>query len=143
AAAGDRLFFSATDQNATGFELWITDGTSAGTSLVKDIASGKAPGLTGSTIFPLGVGRRVLFAGSDQRVSGHEYYVSDGTSAGTVRYNDWGFRGAQYTTSYALASGYVFLTADNGTTGVELYAFPAAQIGVSEAETFGTNCKGS
>jgi ELWxxDGT repeat protein len=41
---GDKLYFTAND-GTTGYEIWVTDGTSAGTQLVYDLN----PGSTGST----------------------------------------------------------------------------------------------
>lgn len=76
----DRLYFSAGD-HATGSELWVTDGTVAGTVLVKDVAPGSR-----SAVFNGGVlgnlGRRVLFA-ADDGVHGSELWRTDGTPAGT------------------------------------------------------------
>jgi len=66
-----------------GQELWKTDGTAAGTVLVKDINPGTANGnpqlltLVGSTIF---------FAAFDS--AGTELWKTDGTPAGTVRVKD-------------------------------------------------------
>ena len=36
AVIGDRLYFTATD-GVAGFEMWVTDGTEAGTTMVKDL----------------------------------------------------------------------------------------------------------
>src|SRR5207247_319496 len=76
--AGNQLFFTA-QQTATGRELWVTDGTAAGTHLVRDIAAGSAwsylEGLTS-------LGSTVLFSASDG-VSGVDLWRSDGTAAGT------------------------------------------------------------
>jgi ELWxxDGT repeat protein len=77
-AFGPRIYFSAND-GATGRELWMTDGTSNGTILVKDIH----PGIAGS--FPQSfvvVGDRVYFLASDG-VHGLEWWVTDGTHSGT------------------------------------------------------------
>jgi ELWxxDGT repeat protein len=61
-------------------ELWLTDGTSAGTRLVKDLT----PGFDGSDIHKLTrVGNNVFFLASPG--SGEEVWISDGSSTGTRR----------------------------------------------------------
>jgi ELWxxDGT repeat protein len=93
AVAGDRAFYVAYSA-ATGRELWVTDGTSANTSLVHDLAPGPASALTwpDSGVFEhtfsrqraiVPLGGDVLFIGDDG-VSGKEIWRSDGTEAGTV-----------------------------------------------------------
>ena len=70
------LFFGAEDFTR-GLELWKSDGTAAGTVLVKDIN----PGLGGSKISePTDVGG-VLFFSATNGVSGEELWKSDGTAA--------------------------------------------------------------
>jgi ELWxxDGT repeat protein len=81
--AGDRVFFSAND-GEHGRELWVSDGTGAGTRLVKDIR----PGATGSQPEALTrVGSRVYFNANDGS-HGRELWVSDGTAAGTRMVKD-------------------------------------------------------
>ena len=78
-AAGNTLFFQA-DDSTYGYELNKSDGTSAGTTLVKDIY----PGFTGS--FPQNlsaVGGKLFFSASDG-THGRESWASDGTSSGTA-----------------------------------------------------------
>lgn len=74
-AVGDILYFRA-DDGSTGEELWRTDGTEAGTVLVKDIE----PGQYGST--------PGMFAGVDGELyftvyAGTQLWKSDGTANGT------------------------------------------------------------
>jgi len=69
---------------ATGFELYSTDGTTAGTVLLRDINPGTA------SSFPNGFarsGNRVFFA-ADNGVNGNELWVTDGTSANTKLVRD-------------------------------------------------------
>lgn len=82
-AVGKRFFFSAFTQQQ-GQELWTSDGTPAGTRLVKDIYPGVSSG--GPTHLTV-VGNRVFFAAEDGE-HGQELWVSDGTEAGTAMVAD-------------------------------------------------------
>jgi ELWxxDGT repeat protein len=122
ASAGNALYFVASDE-AHGYELWRSDGTSAGTQVVKDIL----PGPQGSAeVFPmLGLGAQglVLFRATDG-VHGLELWVSDGTEAGTRMVGDIA-PGASTSDprEYAFSGNSVFLSANDGTHGDELWRF--------------------
>jgi ELWxxDGT repeat protein len=75
--AGGRVFFSA-DDGGDGAELWVSDGTEAGTRLVKDINPIADSQPSGLTLFS----DRVFFSADDGR-NGVELWVSDGSEAGT------------------------------------------------------------
>lgn len=80
-ALGDgRALFGADDGSGGGVELWITDGTEAGTRLVEDLTTGPFGGDPRSFL-PLGDGR-ALFA-ADDATFGRSLWVSDGTAEGT------------------------------------------------------------
>jgi ELWxxDGT repeat protein len=84
-AVGSTLFFTADDGN-TGRELWKSDGSAAGTTLVKDIHPG-ARHNTPNSATPsdlVAVGGALLFWATDGS-SGSEPWRSDGSAAGTVR----------------------------------------------------------
>jgi len=74
------LYFSAFD-GTSGFELWRSDGTEAGTVRVKDIN----PGPGGSSPFGFTVLNNALYFSADDGTNGFELWKSDGTEAGTVR----------------------------------------------------------
>lgn len=84
AQVGSRLFFVASDEaNDANEELWVTDGTSQGTRLVKDLdpAGGSSPVLTAA----LAGG---VFFGARTPGAGIEPFFSDGSAAGTVALGD-------------------------------------------------------
>lgn len=89
---GHRVLFSA-DDGIHGRELWSTDGTPAGTSVVLDInqewygelSSGLA-GVNGAIFFTSGAYRDYDLAVPDR--FGVELWKSDGTAAGTYRMQD-------------------------------------------------------
>jgi trimeric autotransporter adhesin len=76
---GSQLFFGGTE-TSTGNELYKTDGTLAGTVLVKDIVAGTGSGLSG--IIGAEINNKLVFQGYDP-VYNEEPFVSDGTAAGT------------------------------------------------------------
>lgn len=73
-----KLFFTAID--GAGTELWVTDGTPAGTSMVYDIN----PGADSSNPQFLTAFKNKLYFMADNDTSGYELWVSDGTSSGTM-----------------------------------------------------------
>ncbi|PJE38752.1 hypothetical protein CVM52_01100 [Pseudooceanicola lipolyticus] len=75
--------FSATD-DTNGQELWITDGTTAGTQLLKDIN----PGGTGGSVFNFHKVNDLVFFTANDGTNGRELWVTDGTEAGTEMVED-------------------------------------------------------
>src|SRR5271165_2749234 len=67
-----------------GAELWTSDGTAAGTMMVKDIL----PGPLSSYPAALGVVDGTLFFSADDGVHGRQLWKSDGSAAGTLLVKD-------------------------------------------------------
>lgn len=85
AARAGKIFFRA--NNATvGQELWVSDGTLSGSSLVLDIN----PGTASSRIFekPVEYNGKAFFH-ADDGTHGYELWESDGTSSGTSLVRDY------------------------------------------------------
>jgi len=101
-ADANKAFFVAND-GTTGDELWVTDGTTAGTVFVKDIFSGSqgsqiqvAPSAMGTNMKD---GKLYFFAlngANGFTINGKEPWVSDGTDTGTFMLKDInpGFNGS-------------------------------------------------
>src|SRR5262249_14646286 len=125
-----RLFFFA-DDGVHGRELWSTDGTDAGTQLVKDINPGLVSSSWSSAAPELAcVGDKLIFA-ADDGVHGSELWVSDGTADGTLMLKDIATQptvlgGVAYTpASYPMmfheVNGQVYFVASQTETGQELW----------------------
>src|SRR6185295_8598414 len=82
-ASGGALFFYA-QTNAAGGELWKTDGSAAGTVMVKDIEPG-AGSSAPDDLLDLG---GVLYFRAATSSAGFELWKSDGTVPGTVMVKD-------------------------------------------------------
>jgi ELWxxDGT repeat protein len=120
------LFFSA-DDGTHGRALWESDGTTAGTVLVKDIDPNDGYYSAPSSL--TGVGSTLFFT-ADDGTHGRELWTSDGTMAGTVLVKD--IRpGAydSYPSSLAGVRGRLYFTARDGIHGPELWKSDGTEAG--------------
>ena len=78
-AVGSTLFFQASD-GTNGYELWKSDGSAAGTVMVKDINSGSG---SSSPAYLTAVGSTLYFQAGDA-ATGFELWKSDGSSDTTA-----------------------------------------------------------
>ncbi|MGL4511848.1 MAG: ELWxxDGT repeat protein [Lacipirellulaceae bacterium] len=117
------IFYFMAFEPATGHELWKSDGTEAGTVLVKDINPGVASSIapsSGSASF-VNVEGTLYFSANDG-VTGHELWKSDGTEPGTVRVSDINRSPlGTYPTALTHMAGVLYFIADGGQTGTELW----------------------
>jgi len=114
-SATGEVYFSAND-GSSGLELWRSNGTAAGTALVKDIN----PGLPSSSPGAVTVSNKILFFAADNGVNGAELWRSNGTTGGTYLVKDLrkGSAGAGISSMVAF-DGRVFFNADDGISGSE------------------------
>ena len=138
-AVDGKLFFSAND-NQNGKELWMSDGTTNGTVIVRDIFAGEGYqypyGEGPLQSFPnqlTNVDGKLFFTAVDQ--NGEELWMSDGTEAGTVLVEDL-FPGtftdeygtypySSYPRSLTNVNGTLFFTASGPDVGEELFRVDA------------------
>jgi ELWxxDGT repeat protein len=113
-AAGEWLYFSANDIEH-GTELWRTDGTSDGTSLVKDIYSGSA---SSDPAELTALGDSVYFS-AENGVHGSELWRSDGTAAGTAMVYDIYREGSANPRNLSTFKGMLLFSAYDPETGEE------------------------
>ncbi len=117
---GDAFYFVA-DDGDHGPELWRSDGSTAGTWMVRDLH----PGPDGSRIEEVFAGGGRLYFGADDGEHGVELWQSDGTEAGTVRLSDLNPGPASsFPRDFQRTEGALYFSADDGTTGREPWALP-------------------
>lgn len=120
AAVDGQVFFTATRPDA-GTELWVSDGTPAGTRMVIDLAPGQASGLSTFHQAAVPFGGGLLFAGDDG-LRGRELWRTDGSAAGTVPVADVRVGpGGSNPTELTPVGGFVLFAADDGAAGTELW----------------------
>ncbi|MFP5246747.1 MAG: ELWxxDGT repeat protein, partial [Thermoanaerobaculia bacterium] len=106
--ANDILFFNA-DDDTHGMELWVTDGSAAGTRMLADINPGPGSSLPASKTV---LGNLLLFSADDG--TGRALWVSDGTTAGTrkVKAVNPGFTASSLTPLATLNERVYFFASD-------------------------------
>ncbi|HXU34026.1 MAG TPA: ELWxxDGT repeat protein [Thermoanaerobaculia bacterium] len=123
---GGQFFYVIVDIVGRFAQLWVSDGTPAGT---KKLHEGPGP-LDGGEIRSLArLGSRVIFSAFDF-ARGQELWVSDGTAGGTRPLSD--LRPGPLSSSPAQlvsVGGRVYFSADDGKTGRELWATDGTPAG--------------
>ena len=118
-AVGNRVFFVADDGN-TGRELWTSDGTMAGTRLVRDLY----PGSESSDPSDFLVKGNELYFTAKNPAIGRELWKTNGTARGTQRITDLNPGKADANPSdLALMGNTVYFSATNQADDRELYAY--------------------
>ncbi|MCX7379855.1 MAG: hypothetical protein NT133_00170 [Alphaproteobacteria bacterium] len=123
------LLFTAND-GTSGTELWVTDGTSPGTFLLKDINPGAGNSNPGFFV-PLSTGSALFSANNG--TDGPELWVSNGTPSGTTQIADIrpGSAGSNPAALTEFAPGRALFSADDGTHGSELWTTDGTAAGTS------------
>ncbi len=124
------LFFQAND-GTNGYELWKSDGTTAGTVLVKDIRTGSG---SSSPQNLANVNGTLFFQANDGTV-GPELWKSDGTTAGTVLVKDIrSGSGSSAPQNLTNVNGTLFFQANDGAVGAELWKSDGTTAGTARVK---------
>jgi ELWxxDGT repeat protein len=132
-----KIYFSASNGAASGMEPWISDGTDAGTYMIKDINPGANP----STPYQfVSSGGKVFFSASSTGNTNGEYelWATDGTEAGTYLVKDilTGNTGSRPNATIAIPGNKVLFTASDGASGIELWKSDGTAAGTSLLRDF-------
>jgi ELWxxDGT repeat protein len=123
-----KAYFDCLGDTAYGYELWMSDGTAAGTTMVKDVN----PGSGDSYINYLTVVGNKLFFQANDGTHGQELWVSDGTTAGTMMVADiWAGQGSSYPDYMTAFNGKLYFSANDSIHGEELWVSDGTAAGTS------------
>ncbi len=105
-----------------GYELWKSNGTEAGTVLVRDIYPEYNDFYTYTSLTD--VNGTLFFSAYGQHIRGGELWKSDGPAVGTVLLKDF-YQGGSDTGPSSLTdvNGTLFFSARDGIHGIELWAW--------------------
>ncbi|MBS1587596.1 MAG: T9SS type A sorting domain-containing protein [Bacteroidetes bacterium] len=123
-----KIYFQ-NDNDTAGAELWISDGTTIGTYMVKDIE----PGSFGSSPREFVELNGKVFFGATTQNEGAEVWITDGTDAGTHIIKDInpGPASSRHSTAYSpvVYNGRIYFRATDGVHGQELWVTDGTDTG--------------
>lgn len=123
---GNRLLIA--NDGTHGYELWITDGTTQGTLILKEInPNGDAFVGTESIVF-----KDELYFFADDGIHGAELWKTDGTSSGTILVKDIKQTGGQANpdeTNFVVIGDQFYFVAGDDTHGKEVWVSDGTEIG--------------
>ena len=137
-ALGTDVFFPHND-GIHGYELWKTDGSEAGTVLVKDLCPGTCRSWP-RHFTPFG---GALFFIGDDGVHGTELWRTDGTAAGTTMVLDLRPGALGGPSSLKIAGGVLYLAAEDGVHGLELWKSDGTAAGTVLVKDINPGAEGS
>jgi ELWxxDGT repeat protein len=140
-AAGDLLYLTGAVSADVGKELLRSDGTEAGTYLVKDILAGPPSSDPQDLVAHGGV----LYFNSRDQESGREPWVSDGTSVGTRMLSDVrpGKSSSNPTALIPVSADRLVFGAHDGILGRELWETDGTESGTRLAQDINTGLRSS
>ena len=124
----NEVYFSASSKEK-GKELWKTDGTEAGTVLVKDINPNEKDGLSSGNFVELN--SKMYFFANDG-TSGLELWESDGSESGTkivLNLNGLATNSIYNSNELVVFNNELFFVANDGTNGAELFKSDGTEAG--------------
>jgi len=118
----NKQFYFVANDGIHGFELWHSDGTPEGTTLLKDILPGAASAFRNGFSPLFCVFNNELYFVPDSNANGKELWKTDGTTSGTVMVKDInpGPNGSDIT-ELQVNNGYLYFNANDGFHGKELW----------------------
>ena len=132
------LYFLA-NNGINGNELWKSDGTAAGTVMVKDINIFSSSNSLGFTYL-----NGVVYFRADDGINGTELWKTDGTATGTVMVKDI-YAGANhsYPSDLINVNGVLYFSANNAINGQELWKSDGTEAGTVLVKNIGAGASGS
>jgi ELWxxDGT repeat protein len=121
----ERLFFRAYT-TANGSELWISNGTSAGTSMVSDINTTASVGSDPSSI--VGFDGKAFFS-ADDGTNGAELWATDTNGTNPAMLKDINPSGSSAPTNLTVVGSTLYFIANDGTHGYELWKTDGTAVG--------------
>lgn len=139
---GGLLYFIA-DNGTDGVELWKSNGTGAGTTMVEDI---NPAGDSSPQMFTIMGG--FLYFVADDGTHGFELWRTDGTTTEMVKDVNPGPPGMDggsgfYGKVFAVLNGLLYFAADNGTVGAELWSTNGTEAGTTLVADINPGADGS
>jgi ELWxxDGT repeat protein len=143
AAAESTVYFGVND-STHGNELWKTDGTTAGTTLVKDIWPGPHFSLGYPAAGRFGVLNDQFYFTADDGTHGEELWRTDGTAAGTILVKDiWPGPVSADVHGLTILNGQLLFVASDPAHGPELWRTDGTRAGTLLIRNIHTGTRGS
>jgi ELWxxDGT repeat protein len=122
------FFYFVLNDDVHGLELWRSDGTTNGTTIIKDINPGMASSIPGHFLLV----DSILYFTADDGVHGAELWRSDGTARGTTIVKDIYPGSTSSSIDFITAfNNLIIFQADNGIDGVEIWKSDGHASGTS------------